>query len=235
MENCIRQRKHLIQFSTCEVYGVSGGSAIPFSEETTPLVLGPIKYQRWIYACGKQFLERIIYAHGIAGDLDYTIIRPFNFIGPRIDYLPIDGVMGVPRVFSLFLSSLLKGEPLYLVDGGVNRRSFTYIDDAVEGIMIIIRHSQDCFQREIVNIGNPRNEASVREIAALMKKIYCDLRGDSCRSEPVEISGRDFYGEGYQDCDKRIPDISKLSRLGWSPQVGLEETLRRTMEYYLKQ
>lgn len=233
MEYCIRHHKRLVQFSTCEVYGMSGGSDIPFSEAETPLIMGPVKYQRWIYASGKQFLERIIYAHGAEGDLNYTIIRPFNFIGPRIDYLPIDGITGIPRVFSLFLSSLIDGNPLFLVDGGINRRSFTYIDDAIEAVMIIMENANSRFDRDIVNIGNPANEASIRQIGEMMRKIYIEITGKPCKSDLVEISGTDFYGAGYQDCDRRIPDISKLASCGWNPHISLEETLRKSMEYYL--
>jgi len=232
-ETCIRYSKHLIQFSSCEVYGMSGGSDRPFSEEETPLILGPICFHRWIYACGKQFLERIIHAHGLAGELNYTIIRPFNFIGPKFDYLIKDRSAGTPRVFALFLSALLHGTPLYLVDSGSQRRSFTYISDAMNALMIIIRNRDGIFNRQICNIGNPDNETSIANLASLMVRLYVEISGKVCLSEIKPVSGEDFYGRGYQDCDRRIPDIEKLKRCGWKPCVNLVEALRRSMLFYL--
>jgi nucleoside-diphosphate-sugar epimerase len=110
-EYCIKHAKRLIQFSTCEVYGktvvplLDGSLADPenpkyavFNEDTTPMILGPVGKHRWIYSCAKQLLERILHAYGLEDRLNYTIIRPFNFIGPKIDYLPSEKD-GIPRVF----------------------------------------------------------------------------------------------------------------------------------------
>jgi len=134
---CIRHGKRLIQYSTAEVYGKAvAGDA--FSEETTDLVVGPIHRQRWIYASAKILLERVLYAHGVAGDLDYTIVRPFNFVGPRIDYLVPAHAIGGPRVFPHFMSALLTGGPIRLVDGGRVHRTFTDIHDANSAFQILL-------------------------------------------------------------------------------------------------
>ena len=100
--------------------------------------MGPVQKQRWIYASSKQLLERIIYAHGLKGDLDYSIIRPFNFVGPRFDYLVPSGAKGGPRVFSHFMSAMFTGGPIYLVDGGGQHRCFTHIKDASEAFTAIL-------------------------------------------------------------------------------------------------
>ena len=144
---CTTMKKRLIHFSTCEVYGrtmasyAEKGASFPielFNEETSPFVLGPIGLQRWTYACAKQLHERVIYANGLENGLRFTIIRPFNFIGPHMDFIPgVDGV-GLPRVIACFMEALLFKKPLKLVDGGKNRRCFTYIDDAIDAIMAII-------------------------------------------------------------------------------------------------
>jgi len=233
VEYCLKYHKRLMQFSTCEVYGMSGGSDEPFSEEVTPLIMGPICCHRWIYASGKQFLERIIHAYGMKEELDYSVIRPFNFIGPKIDYLKIGGINGIPRVFSLFLSALIEGSPLYLVDGGENRRCFTYIDDAIRGIMMVVENEKGIFDKSIVNVGNPNNEASMKQLAELMAKTYTELTGKPCASTIETVDGEVFYGQGYQDCDRRIPNISKLRASGWEPEISLDETIRRSMAYYL--
>jgi nucleoside-diphosphate-sugar epimerase len=108
VELCVAHGKRIIQYSTCEVYGRPSGDA--YKEDSSELIVGPVSKQRWIYACGKQLLERVIHAYGLEGQLDYGIIRPFNFIGPRFDYLVPAGNIGGPRVFAQFMSALLTGE-----------------------------------------------------------------------------------------------------------------------------
>src|ERR1051326_6993759 len=133
-ESCVRHNKRLIQFSTCEVYGRTAASlkhaqvADPedpvhatFSEDESEFILGPVNRHRWIYACAKQLLERVLHAYGLERGFNYTIIRPFNFIGPKIDFL-LSEQDGVPRVFSFFMDALLTGAPMKLVDGGNQRR-----------------------------------------------------------------------------------------------------------------
>lgn len=248
-EYCVRNEKRLIQFSTCEVYGKTPVAILrgklpdpdnpvyaTFSEDTSDCILGPINKHRWIYASAKQLLERVLHAYGLEGKLNYTIIRPFNFIGPRIDYLPVEGD-GVPRVFSCFMAALLNGTSMKLVDGGSHRRSYTYVDDATECIYRIVKNPQGVCDRQIFNIGSSQNEVSIRELAELMLAIYRDKFRKPCVPLPtiVNVTGREFYGEGYEDCDRRIPDCSKaLNLLGWVPQTGIPELLARTMSYYTR-
>lgn len=230
---CSGMRKHLIQFSSCEVYGVSAGRTAPFSEDHSSLIMGPVSEHRWIYASAKQLLERILHAYGLEDRLAYTIIRPFNFIGPRIDYLPEAGTLGGPRVFSHFMAALLDGGPLRLVDGGLARRSYTFIKDAVTAFEVVLKHiDSDCYN-QIVNIGSPSNETTIRGLALLMKDLWFTLTGKTSKSDLVDISGEVFYGKGYADCDRRIPDIQKLTALGWAPQYSLESTVKETMRYYI--
>ncbi len=183
-EYCIKHHKRLIQFSTCEVYGKTAVSFLQssladpenpkyavFNEDTTPMILGPVGKHRWIYSCAKQLLERILHAYGLANKLNYTIIRPFNFIGPKIDYLPSEKD-GIPRVFSNFLQALLDGSPMTLVDGGQQKRAYTLIDDAVDCIVRIIDNPNGVCDKQIFNIGSPANEVSIRELAIKMRDIY---------------------------------------------------------------
>jgi UDP-apiose/xylose synthase len=246
---CIRHGKRLVQFSSCEVYGMTPAAIIPdklgdpedpalatFSEDASPSLLGPVGKHRWIYASAKLLLERVLHAHGLAGELDYTIIRPFNFLGPRIDYLPSEGD-GVPRVFSYFMDALLNRTPLKLVDGGRHRRCYTYITDAVECISRIVANPDGVCDRQIFNIGSPGNEISIRGLAELMREIYAARSGVAERSLPplVEVPAEEFYGPGYQDSDRRIPDISKARRLlAWEPRTGLRELVTATMDSYVR-
>jgi UDP-apiose/xylose synthase len=229
---CADYNKHLIQFSTCEVYGKMGDSNRIFNENDSDLILGPVRNHRWVYSCAKQLLERMVHAIGLEKDLDYTIIRPFNFIGPEMDFIVKEKSESHPRVFPHFMSSLLFGKPMQLVDGGLNMRAFTYIDDAIAGILAIMENLEFA-NKEIFNIGSPGNEVSIKNFAALMKRIYEEQTGKTSKSEIVSVSSRQFYGSGYEDCDRRVPDVSKLMSLGWSPKYELEETVRKSIEYYV--
>ena len=228
---CVRHRKRLVQYSSAEVYGkaVAGDS---FSEETTDLVVGPIHRQRWIYASAKILLERVLYAHGVAGDLDYTIVRPFNFVGPRMDYLVPAHAVGGPRVFPHFMSALLTGGPIRLVDGGWVHRAFTHIRDANSAFQTLLDRPEDT-RNQIYNVGNPMNNTTIRDLAVLMMEIYEGLTGRAADSEVVDIDGEVFYGVGYEDGDRLPPDISKMQALGWDPCCDLRQTITDSMAYYV--
>jgi nucleoside-diphosphate-sugar epimerase len=229
VEHCVKHGKRLFQYSTSEVYGKPSGSS--YREDESDLVVGPVDRQRWVYAASKQLLERVIHAHGLRGDLEYTIVRPFNFIGPKFDYLVPAGSLGGPRAFSHFMSALLTGGPMYLVDGGEQRRSFTHIDDASVAFSVLLEDQRATNQA--FNIGNPDNDTSIRDLVTLMIDLYEELTGERISNEIIEISGEDFYGLGYEDTDRVVPDISKLRSLGWSPKYDLEMTFRETIRSYL--
>jgi UDP-apiose/xylose synthase len=151
-----------------------------------------------------------------------------------MDFIPgMDGE-GIPRVVACFMEALFKGEPLKLVDGGKNRRAFTYIDDAIDAIAAIIDKPEETSGR-IFNIGNPDNEVTIRELAVRMKRLYGKLVGPDRASEIRSVDAGEFYGKGYEDCDRRIPDISKAGRLlGWKPKISLDTALEKTMKWFVK-
>jgi UDP-apiose/xylose synthase len=247
-ESCVRHEKRLIQFSTCEVYGRTAASlknarlADPldpihatFNEDTSEYILGPVSKHRWIYSCAKQLLERVLHAYGLEQNFDYTIIRPFNFIGPKIDFLP-QNKQDIPRVFSFFMNALLTGTPMKLVDGGSNQRCYTYIDDAIECTYRIVENRGEVCNRQIFNIGSPYNEVSIRELAEMMREIYVEKFRDVDvpLADIVSVPGEEFYGKGYDDSDRRIPDIAKArTLLGWEPVWNMRDTLETTMRYYV--
>ncbi len=247
-ETCVRLERRLVQFSSCEVYGKTVAAVVgdglidredprhaTFEEDTSCCIMGPVAKHRWIYASAKQLLERVLHAYGLEDRLHYTIIRPFNFIGPRIDYLPSEQA-GMPRVFSFFMDALLTGQPMQLVDGGAQRRCYTAIGDAVDCIARVVARPEVC-DRQIFNVGTPGNELSIRELAERMRAIYAArfaLPGVPL-SAIVSVRGEDFYGPGYDDSDRRIPDIAKARRLlGWEPRCDLQATLEPVMEYYVQ-
>jgi UDP-apiose/xylose synthase len=243
-ELCVKHKKRLIQFSTCEVYGKTIAGALgvdpatmpqPFAEDTTPLIMGPVTAHRWIYACAKQLLERVLHAYGLENKLNWTVIRPFNFIGPRIDYLPSEKA-GNPRVFSHFMNALLYGTPMKLVDGGKNYRAYTYIDDAIDCTARIIDNPNGVCDKQIFNIGTPENEVTIKQFAHLMKDVFNEhfRRPGDPDPEIVSVSSEEFYGKGYEDCDRRIPDVTKArTLLGWRSEHDIRSTIFHTMKYFV--
>ena len=219
VRQCVRQRKRVIWPSTSEVYGMSTDKV--FHPETSHLVLGPINKSRWIYAASKQLIDRIIWSYGRDNGLDYTIFRPFNWIGYGQDDLGEKSA----RVLTKFLGQILRGENLTLVDGGSNRRSFTYIDDAIDALVRIIANENGIASGQIYNIGNPRNNHSVRELAEIALDLaprYPYFRDRVGQVHIVDVTSRRHYGEGYQDMVNRTPYIRNTQRdLGWKPTVGL--------------
>jgi len=123
-----------------------------------------------------------------------------------------------------------------LVNGGVNRRCYTYIDDAVECTYRIVENPGGVCDRQIFNIGSPYNEVSIKQMAEQMREIYAEKFRDPAVRLPdiVSVSGDEFYGEGYDDSDRSIPDIDKARKLlGWEPKWSMRDTLETTMRYYV--
>jgi len=227
---CTRQGRWLIHFSTSEVYGTYPDR---MNEDESPLLLGPVQKERWTYAAAKQLLERLIWAHGQHRGLAFTIVRPFNVIGPRMDYIEgVDGE-GTPRVLACFMRSLLYSEPLQLVDGGRSRRTFVSVGDFVDAVVRIVKRPE-CCRGEIINIGNPDNDVSIKELAEKMVSIYQSRHASGQHFSLQNIGGEVFYGPGYDDSPQRIPDISKARRLlDWSPSASMDDMLPEIIQDYV--
>ncbi|EKE01368.1 MAG: hypothetical protein ACD_21C00150G0004 [uncultured bacterium] len=235
VRQCVQFKKHLVFPSTSEVYGMSPDAE--FDEETSPLMQGPINKERWIYSCSKQLMDRIIYAYGNHSDLKFTLFRPFNWIGPTQDdihNLPKGGV----RLITQLISNIFYGKDFQLVDGGEQKRSFTYIDDAIEALVKVIDNKDRCVEGKIINIGNPKNNASIREVAEKileLAKKYPKYQAQVEKIKIVNTQSNTYYGSGYQDVQNRVPSIKRAREiLGWEPKTDLEAALEKTMDYYLK-
>jgi len=234
VRQCVKHKKRVIFPSTSEVYGMCPDGK--FDEEASPLVLGPIHKERWIYSCAKQMLDRVIYAYGKHEGLRFTLFRPFNWIGPRLDSINT-AKEGSSRVLTQFLYDIIMGEPISLVDGGNQRRSFTFLEDGIDCLMKIIENKDGCADGGIFNIGNPDNDLSVKELAVKLRELVKDYplyreKAEQCRI--LEVTSEDFYGGGYQDILTRVPSVLKAEeKLGWKPVTGIDEALRKTLDFYL--
>jgi nucleoside-diphosphate-sugar epimerase len=206
-----------------------------FDSETSNLVLGPINKQRWIYACAKQLMDRVIHAYGQQEGLDYTLFRPFNWIGSGLDSINT-AKEGSSRVITQFLGHIVRGEPIKLVDGGTQKRAFTYIDDGVSALMRMIANENGIASGKIYNVGNPSNNYSVRELAQMMLDLaltYPEYRDTARQVELIDTTAEDYYGRGYQDVQNRVPDIANTcAELRWQPTVTMEESLQRIFDAY---
>ena len=236
---CADKNKWLVHLSTCEVYGKPEPSPdrhqrSHMSEDTSLLIFGPVEKERWSYACAKQLMERLIWAQGKHAGLDFTIVRPFNVIGPRMDFIPgVDGE-GVPRVLACFMHALLFGEPLKLVADGLQRRSFIYVDDFIDGLMGVLLHPK-ASQGEIVNLGNADNEVSMLELAERMVSVFREQVGPVADPATLWVPAVEFYGSGYDDSNFRVPDMDKARRLfGFNPRWDLDTMLEVIVEDYVQ-
>lgn len=230
---CVRYRKRVLFPSTSEVYGMCPDPE--FHPYASNLVLGPLTKPRWIYSCAKQLMDRVISAYGQQQGLEYTLFRPFNWIGPGLDSLHTPKE-GSSRVVTQFLGHIARGEPIKLVDGGRQRRSFTDISDGISALMKIIANPEGRANGKIYNIGNPANDLSVRELAELMLEIARDVpeyQPGASRVELLDIAAETYYGQGYQDIQTRVPWIANTQEeLGWKPRVDVRQALHRIFDAY---
>ena len=205
-----------------------------FDPEESQLSYGPINKPRWIYACSKQLMDRVIWGYGMEG-LNFTLFRPFNWIGPGLDsiYTPKEGSS---RVVTQFLGHIVRGENISLVDGGAQKRAFTDIDDGIGALMKIIENKNGVATGKIYNIGNPSNNFSVRELAHKMLKLANEISEytESAKTvQLVETSSGDYYGAGYQDVQNRVPKIDNtIQELDWKPVATMDDALRKIFEAY---
>jgi len=233
VRSCVKHGKRLIFPSTSEVYGMSRDAE--FHPYQTELVLGPIDKTRWIYACAKQLMDRVIWAYGAQQGLRFTLFRPFNWIGAGLDSISTPKE-GSSRVVTQFLGQIVRGEDIQLVDGGAQRRAFTFVDDGIDALMKILDNPRGVADGKIYNIGNPDNNCSVKELAQLLLELargIPEYREAAGRVRLVETTSGRYYGEGYQDVQNRTPNIDGTRHdLDWAPRVPLREALARILESY---
>jgi nucleoside-diphosphate-sugar epimerase len=233
VRSCVKHRKRVVFPSTSEVYGMCRDSE--FDPENSELVYGPINKPRWIYACAKQLMDRVIAAYGQQEGLDYTLFRPFNWIGAGLDNIDTPKE-GSSRVVTQFLGHIVRGETIKLVDGGHQKRTFTYIDDGIDALMKIIDNREGVASGKIYNIGNPKNNYSILELAKLMMDLaitYPEYQAAAAQVKTVETTSGAYYGGGYQDVQNRVPAIDNTRReLDWRPKVDMHSALRHIFDAY---
>jgi UDP-4-amino-4-deoxy-L-arabinose formyltransferase / UDP-glucuronic acid dehydrogenase (UDP-4-keto-hexauronic acid decarboxylating) len=233
---CVKYKKRIIFPSTSEVYGMCDEDE--FDEDNSRLILGPIRMQRWIYSCCKQLLDRIIWAYGKKEGLKFTLFRPFNWIGPKLDSLT-SARIGSSRAITQLILNLTEGTPILLIDGGEQKRCFTDVIDGVECLYRIIENENGICDGKIINIGNPDNEVSIRGLAEML---LAKFEQHPLRSKFPPFAGfrkiesGSYYGTGYQDVQYRRPSIKNAKKyLAWSPRIRIEQSVEQTLEFFLRE
>ena len=219
MEMANKQKKRVVLASSSEVAGKKNGKAM-FNEDDDRL-LGPTTVTRWIYSTSKAVDEMLGLAYWREKRLPVVTVRFFNVIGPRQS---ADYGMSVPR----FVKQALLGHPITVYGDGEQRRCFTDIEDALDGLIAVGDDPQT--PGEIFNLGaNPEtNEISIKDLAHKIKTL---TESDS----PIEFVPYDkaFAKGSYEDLNYRVPNLSKIkSFVGYEPEISLDMTLRRIIEYY---
>ncbi len=216
LEAANKYKKPVLIASTSEVYGKN--DKVPLNEEDDRVIGHPLK-SRWSYSEAKAIDESLAYFYFLEEGLQSRIVRFFNTVGPR--QLGNYGMV-VPR----FVNSALKGEALSVYGSGEQIRCFCHINDAVKGLLLVM--DSDNAIGEVFNVGN-NQQISIMELA---KKVI-EITGSKSTIE--KIAYEKAYPAGFEDMQRRVPDISKIKQvLGWSPQLNLDQIIKDIAAFNLK-
>lgn len=206
--------RRIVLASTSDCYGRN--PQVPFSEES-PSVIGQPNVRRWSYAVSKMFEEQALFAFRERYGIEGVALRLFGGYGPKQNVT----WWGGPQ--SVFIGAALRGEPLEVHGTGKQTRSFTYVDDMVEGFVRAIDTPKA--DGEVLNIGIDR-EITIEDLAKMISGMIRPGEPPNVRYVPYETFGR------YEDVERRIPDGAKSRAvLGFRARVNLEEGLPRAIEW----
>lgn len=208
LEMCDKYFKPIFLASTSEIYGKN--DKVPLNEEDDRIIGHPLK-SRWSYSEAKAVDESLAYFYYLTNKLPIRIVRFFNTVGPRQE-----GSYGmvVPR----FISAALKNQPLEVYGNGEQIRCFCHVHDAVRAMLLVMDS-----EKAIGNVFNVGNNQPI-SILALAKRV---IEVTNSISESVKVPYTKAYPEGFEDMQRRVPDISKIKNiLGWTPKIGLDQIIK---------
>jgi UDP-glucose 4-epimerase len=208
LEACDKYRKPVLIASTSEIYGKN--NKVPLSEEDDRIIGHPLK-SRWSYSEAKAVDESLAYFYYLENKLPVRIVRFFNTVGPRqVGHYG----MVVPR----FVSAALKNEALSVYGSGDQIRCFCHVMDAVKALLLVM--DSDKAVGQVFNVGN-NSQTSIMELA---KKV---IQITGSKSTIEKIAYEKAYPEGFEDMQRRVPDISKIKQvLGWEPEINLDQVIK---------
>jgi UDP-glucose 4-epimerase len=216
LEACDRYRKPVLIASTSEIYGKN--DKVPLSEEDDRIIGHPLK-SRWSYSEAKAVDESLAFFYYLENKLPIRIVRFFNTVGPRqVGHYG----MVVPR----FVSAAIKNESLSVYGSGDQIRCFCHVDDAVKALLLVM--DSDKAIGEVFNVGN-NQQISIMELAKKVIKIT------GSNSSIEKIAYEKAYPEGFEDMQRRVPDISKIKQvLSWTPEIDLDQIIKDIAAYNSK-
>jgi UDP-glucose 4-epimerase len=205
---CDKYRKPVLIASTSEIYGKN--DKVPLNEEDDRIIGHPLK-SRWSYSEAKAVDESLAYFYYLENKLPIRIVRFFNTVGPRqVGHYG----MVVPR----FISAAVKNAPLSVYGSGDQIRCFCHVTDAVKALLLVM--DSDKAVGQVFNIGN-NSQISIMELAKKVIKIT------GSKSIIEKIAYEKAYPEGFEDMQRRVPDISKIKQvLGWEPEINLDQIIK---------
>jgi len=208
LEACDKYKKPVLVASTSEIYGKN--DKVPLNEEDDRVIGHPLK-SRWSYSEAKAVDESLAYFYNLENKLPVRIVRFFNTVGPR-------QVGNYGMVVPRFVSAALVNKSLSVYGSGDQIRCFCHVDDAVRALLLVM--DSDKAIGQVFNVGN-NQQISIMDLA---KKVI-EITNSSSRIE--KIAYEDAYPDGFEDMQRRVPDISKIkSVLGWSPEIGLDQIIK---------
>jgi UDP-glucose 4-epimerase len=214
LEFADRFKKPVLIASTSEVYGKN--DKVPLNEEDDRIIGHPLK-SRWSYSEAKAVDESLAYFYFLENKLPIRIVRFFNTVGPR--QVGQYGMV-VPR----FVTAALRNEPVQVYGSGDQIRCFCHVSDAIRALLLVI--DSDKAIGQVFNVGN-NQQISIMDLA---KKVI-EITGSN--SEIKKIPYSEAYPEGFEDMQRRVPDISKIRNiLGWSPEIGLDQIIRDIANFH---
>lgn len=212
--NSMTRGQRVLIASTSEVYGKNSLDAL---KETDDSIIGPSSTTRWLYATSKAMDEFLALAHHRERGTEAVLVRFFNTVGPRQT-----GVYGM--VLPNFVQSALRGEPINIYGSGQQRRNFTYVQDAIEGITRLMGTDEAVGQ--VFNMGG-ETEISIEELALKVRQ------ATGSRSPLRYVPYSRAYGGGFEDMLRRCPDTGKLRGVtGFAPETPLETIIERVVEHF---
>jgi UDP-glucose 4-epimerase len=216
LEACDKYRKPVLITSTSEIYGKN--EKVPLNEEDDRIIGHPLK-SRWSYSEAKAIDESLAYFYYAENKLPIRIVRFFNTVGPRqVGHYG----MVIPR----FVSSALKNETLSVYGSGDQVRCFCHVTDAVKALLLVM--DSDKAVGEVFNVGN-NSQISIMELA---KKV---IEVTKSKSNIEKIDYENAYPEGFEDMQRRVPDISKIKQvLGWEPKINLNQIIKDIAAFHSK-
>lgn len=214
LEVSAKKSKRVLIASTSEVYGKT--DKVPFNEEDD-LVLGPTSRARWSYACSKMIDEFLALAYHRERKLPVTVVRLFNTVGPRQT-----GRYGM--VLPNFVQQALAAQPVTVFGTGEQSRCFTHVHDVVDGLIRCM--TTDSTVGQVYNLGSTQ-EVSMNDLARMV------IAASGSRSPIVHIPYEEAYGPGFEDMDRRIPDISKAkTAFGYIPRRSLQDIIESVVDFF---